>query len=213
MKTSKQIFILTALLFCSAFAAAQIGVSEGAKPSASVSKGKYAIYYKGSNIGTYDVARETEGGKTVYAANSECSVRIFGTIKVSYNLRTVFENGQMIESKVTNYKNGKITGNTNTKWNGSGYDVDVDGEKSKISGPISKSSVMLYFDPPRGNEKFFSEKKGDMRQTSKLSGNSFLLALPNDDEGSHFYYNGHEVSKVDVPFVLGSFTIKRVAQF
>jgi len=149
------------------------------------------------------------GNKTIYTSSSESSVRIFGTITISYNLRSVFQDGKLIESSVASYKNGKVSGDTQTKWNGTNYEIIKDDEKRTISHPITKTSVQLYFNPPTPYEQIFSEKEGDIRVAKQAGSGAYLVAEEGGRKGSTFNYQNNQISEVNVPFILGEFSIKR----
>ena len=210
MKAIKYLFLLFCLVGTQVMA--QRGTEEYKALNSPPEEDKYHIFFKGKHVGTYDVKKEQEGTRTIYTSLSESSIKVFGTITVTYKLKSVYQGNKLIESHVIAYRNGKVTDDTKTVWKGNAYEIIYNGDKLTYSEPITRSSIVMYFEPPVNRDKVYSERDGAVKTASSSGSNSFVLKDDDGNVGSTFFYKNNRIDRVEVPFVMGQFTIKHNAQ-
>jgi hypothetical protein len=170
---------------------------------------KYEVYLFGNKIGETTVERRDSAGLKCYSLRSNTDAKVLFVEKKSAMSTDVLydRGGNLFSSFFQNIKNEEKfltkTINDNTK-----FLVTKDGEKTVIPGPITFSSVMLYFFEPPDLQKVFSERLGEFFEMVRQADGSYLATL--DGHSSRYTYKAGKLIELEIKNSLGSILMKRV---
>jgi hypothetical protein len=157
----------------------------------SAQKHIYDVELFGKKIGSTVVERIDKGnGEVEFKLNSSSVVNIFFTKKTAMmNYDVVYKNGKLFSSYCKNVKDD-VTEIVTTLWDGVKYIIKKGEEVWVLNQPIDFSSSYLYFTEPKGKEKIFSERLGQLCIFNNISTGVYRCRLANGVENIYRYKNG-----------------------
>lgn len=161
----------------------------------------YDLKVLGKTIGNLHVTTQEQGRQRIYTVDSESVIRFFGTNSVKTHQEAVYEDGLLIRSFCTTWKNGKLQDQTKVEKNAGGYTICNNGKTSTINHSITYSAVLLYFIAPHSVDQVFSELEGIFKRISPMGKDAFELA----DDGDHnndYTYAGGVLQKIVIDYGL-----------
>ena len=165
---------------------------------------RYDIFLMNKKIGSAMVSKTVEqGGKERYKMLSQAAAKILfmqQTSEVTFDV--LFKGGQMISSLYRIVKDDDRT-HTNVLQNASKYHVTSTLGNRSFSGPVSISSIQLYFHEPIGVQKVFVERLGDFLPLLRTAASVYEYTLPDGIKNIYRYRNG-ELYEMEVKKGVGS---------
>lgn len=153
---------------------------------------QYKITVLGFNIGEMTANRSKKSDTTIYQVNSKVSFWFFGKVNVDFDVDSRIVNKQIVWTR-SNSSSNKGDFHSELKWKGKHYEVDATTykfENSKpIDFPISLSSVMLFFNEPKGGEDFLGEVFGLVSKVKKIENNGYEVTI-NGNTNRYYYEKG-----------------------
>lgn len=145
----------------------------------------------GEAIGSLKASMTTENGVDILSVESRVTVNKFFDISVSYDLKSVFKSGKLINNNITTYFKNKVRDKISTKKTESGYVYQKNEDIKQISD-FEFCESMLYFNEPVGINKIYSEINGNFKPTVFVENEqSYALTNPdNHNVNKYFYQNG-----------------------
>lgn len=176
-----------------------------------VKERKYEIAVLGFTIGGMTASRDIQRDTTIYKVKSNVSFWFFGKVNAEIKVDSRTKSDQVVWSRSTSSTN-KGDFKSEVKWNGSSYDVDASSYKfdndNSINYPISISSVMLFFNEPKGNEDFLGEVLGLVSKVKRIANNGYEVNI-NGNTNRYYYHNGVMV-KAEMSSPIKNYIIKLV---
>jgi len=171
---------------------------------------KYEVFLFGNKIGETIVERKDSAGQKVYTLHSNTYAKVLFVEKRSVMSTYVqFDNeGKMLSAAFQNVKNDDKFYTKSTRDNSTRFLVNKDGDKTVVPGPISFSSVMLYFFEPANLQKIYSERLGEFFQMVHQADGTYLAFL--DGHTARYTYKAGKLMELEIKSSLGSVVMKRV---
>ncbi|WP_299535559.1 DUF6134 family protein [Ulvibacterium sp.] len=110
--------------------------------------------------------------------NSEVNIKILAKAKVSYALKSNYDDDGLVQSSVITYLNGKEHSNTKMIAQGSGYTMTKNGKIQPIDGKKKYTGAMLYVLEPKDIAYVLSESDGLLRKVEKVGKHHYRLIHP-----------------------------------
>lgn len=127
---------------------------------------------------------------------------------MSTDYLSVFKNDKLQSALSRSTLNDKERSLTRTKYINEFYEIEVDGETSRLTKEISESIATLYFDPPENNE-VFSERHGEFCRIEKVNDNHYRLIKP-DNRINNYHYSKGQCREVQVELAMADIVFKRI---
>lgn len=171
----------------------------------------YAIKLGGFKIGSLSTTHIKKGNIDYYSVISNVEVNLIFKIKVYYKTVSVYNNKQLIESKVSSNVNGKSYA-SNTIWDGKKYKINCNAHKysfadSSRTEPIYWSVSKLYFEKPEEGAEVYAETYGRVSEFKKEKNNQFRIEVQENKQ--IYYYNDTLLGKVEMINSIKNFEIER----
>ncbi|MDN3204498.1 DUF6134 family protein [Algoriphagus sediminis] len=170
----------------------------------------YEIKLAGFSIGDMVATKTTKENRDEYLVKSIVSFWFFGTLKIEFELLSVYEDGQFIYSE----SNSKARGEefySEVRWDGEKYIVNANSYKfsnqDTIYEPIYFSTALLFFEEPKGDELFLSENYGVTSPFRRLK-NGGLEANIKGHDNKYFFEDGF-LLEANMHSTLKNYWIKR----
>ena len=158
----------------------------------------YKIKARNKDIGVLTVERVTKGNTTTIEAQSDVKIHVFKTIDISYTLKSIYNENELINSSVISYVNGSIHSTCKTTKEGSTYTIQQDGESSDYTEIIDYSGALMYFVEPINKSKVYSEFNSVIKEIKQIGDHTYELHAPEKGLTNTFYYkNGILVKTVN----------------
>ncbi|WP_431160732.1 DUF6134 family protein [Flagellimonas beolgyonensis] len=157
-------------------------------------------------IGSLTVTRTTQGNTMAFDAKSSVTLHLFGETTITIGTTVLYEKDVLQSSTYTVEKDGKPYKQTTVQYADGGYTVDNDGVVSKIDGPITASTIRLYYEEPKAPVSIFAELEGIFKSLDALGGNTFELLDPNGNHRNTYVYNKGILSSGQVQHTLYNLT-------
>jgi hypothetical protein len=168
----------------------------------------YNITSSGISIGRIAINKTINGNQTIITAKSKVKVDLFITLDMSYNLKSVYQGNNLLNSAVTTIVNGKEHSKTTTKRFDGYYLIISDEDSNKISHPINYSGSLLYFKRPIYNKVVYSEIDGIENTVDKMTNSKYQITNSKTGYTSIYEYSEEIASKIAINHTLLTFTLK-----
>lgn len=170
----------------------------------------YDITVAGFTIGEVKATRFIDGDRTEYEVNSLVSLWFFGTLKIEFTINSIYENGQFISSRTVSKSNrGEFISVLN--WDGEKYIVDANSYKfsnqDTLLNPIYFSTVLMFFEEPKGSEEFLSENYG-LTSPMNRTDNEVIEVQIDGNRNKYFFENG-ELVKANMQSPIKNYVLKK----
>ncbi|MGE0566510.1 MAG: DUF6134 family protein [Bacteroidia bacterium] len=171
----------------------------------------YAIKLGGFKIGSLNTTHIRKGNIDYYSVISNVEVNLIFKIKVYYKTVSIYNNNQLIESKVSSNVNGNSYA-SNTIWDGQKYKIDCSAYKYSYSDssrtePIYWSVSKLYFEKPDVGAEIYAETYGRFSEFKKGGNNQFQVEVQKSKQ--IYYYDNSLLGKVEMINSIKNFEIER----
>jgi len=206
MKKLLTSYFLKAFLSVSLF----LGICGMANANANETIRYYDITVAGFTIGEVKATRLIDGDRTEYLVNSLVSLWFFGTLKVEFTIHSTYENGQFISSRTVSKSNrGEFL--SVLDWDGEKYIVDANSYKftnqDTLQNPIFFSTVLMFFEEPKGTEEFLSENYGLTSPMKRLENE--IIEVQIDGNRNKYYFEKGELVKANMQSPIKNYVLKR----
>ena len=170
---------------------------------------KYDVYLFGNKIGETVVERRDSAGFKCYTLRSHTDAKVLFVEKKSQMATDVLydKDGKLLSSHFQNIKNDEKF-LTLSSWDNGRFLVNKDGTKTMIPGPVTYSSVMLYFFEPANFQKVFSERVGQFFEMIRQADGTYMATL--DGHSAMYTYKAGKLMELEMKSSLGSVLMKRV---
>lgn len=171
---------------------------------------KYSVVWKGDSIGHINANKYDSAEFFVYKIESEVSFWFFGTRTIQYDYITLYKKDTLIKASTKYKRNGDLKSESHVALNGSGYDIVVDGNVSKLTepNPIGYSVTAIYYNEPKFLSEIFSERWGEILKVTPTGQNQYSIEKPDGRKTEYFFENGI-CSRVIVDNFFATFTFER----
>lgn len=174
----------------------------------------YEVVVRKRTLGTLTVSRISKEDDVNYYVLGKSEIRLFFIqYKVRYGLLIYFKKDQLIWSDFKIIVNNKIRSSSVTAWKGDHYEINIDGEKSRIDEPIYHTCAEVYFEKPDGIFELYSEITGFYQKLRCYSPELFILTNTKTDNLNYFLYENDKHIKTIVPHPIVDFLFIRVDSF
>lgn len=152
----------------------------------------YDIMLNGMQIGELKVyATATKTGEIEYVADADASIWFFGRKNVTTLIKSLYKDKQMEESSFHEKLNEKTQNFSQVSWDGSGYRVHINEEKSSIPARrVTYSTAILYHKEPKNITELFSERFGKFCPIKPVGAGKYQLTMPDGKQNYYTYVNG-----------------------
>ena len=151
----------------------------------------YDLKVSSNIIGKVIVKKNIQGNYIIYTSDTDAEIKFLVTTQIKTRMKVIFENGQLLSSTYTFFKNNKIKEESSITSKNGKYIIIHDGKTSYTSEPIYVSSIILPFYKPKDNEKVFEEVDGYFKSIQLINIKTYQLV---DSKSSHkdkyIYENG-----------------------
>lgn len=150
----------------------------------------YRITTAGNNIGELSVNYNFDNKLDLIEvkAESKVSFRLIKKIELSYQLYTIFKEGNLKYSSVTTYVNGSEHSKTTTEKRIDDYKVINKGHTSLYLKPITYSGALLYFEEPIEVNSDYSEIEGIEKKITKIDIHTYRITDSRNGQIADYYY-------------------------
>jgi len=152
---------------------------------------RYKIKVRNNEIGILTVERVIKDDSITIEAQSDIQLHIFKTIDISYTLKSIYNENELIYSSVVTYVNGAIHSSCKTEKKGDIYMIHQDGKGSTYSKIIDYSAALMYFVEPINKNKVYSEFNSVIKDIKKPRNHTYELHDPKKGlKNTYYYKNG-----------------------
>ncbi len=170
----------------------------------------YKIESNGTYIGNLSATKTVKEGITQIKVVSAVKVKLFLFIDFKYILNCSYRNGEMIQSSLVTYVNGKIHSTSNVKKKSNYYNINHEGDNFKRYENIRFSSAMLYFTEPKGIGSIFSEFECVDNSIKGIAPNEYQLKnSKNGSLNTYCYHNGN-LESCTINHTLLTFSLSKI---
>jgi hypothetical protein len=167
----------------------------GPKPADAI---RFNILHNGGSVGEFTALKAVDGDYTVYYNNMDIKVKIIAEVRMNFNVKSIYLNNELENSKVDITLNGRPYITTTTKRVGNKYQFCKDGKlKTTFDGPIRYSAAMMIFGEPSGYSSAYSEEYGGFHSIKK-SATSVYEKQNSRGRKSIYYYQNQVLKSMDV---------------
>ena len=170
----------------------------------------FDVIYNDNPIGILKAERIESPDRTFYKSSTHIKTRILLVKKVNvrYNFEVSYQAGKLQESKVVIKVNKGRREEIKTEKENGKYKVDlIDEDSFSIEDAIDHSTIMLYFEEPKGFDKTFSEQTGNFNTISKIRAGVYVKMNEKGRENTYHYKNG-KIAYIEVDGGIISFEIR-----
>jgi hypothetical protein len=159
---------------------------------------RFDIQHNGGSIGEFTALKSVNGDNTIYYNNMDIKVKMIATVRMNFNVKSIYLNNELEHSIVDITLNGRPYITTTTKKVGNKYQYSKDGKlKSTFDGPIRYSAAMMIFGEPSGYSSAYSEEYGGFHSIKKSS-TSVYEKQNSRGRKSIYYYQNQVLKSMDV---------------
>lgn len=144
----------------------------------------YKILWRGDSVGSMTVNRSDSAGHEVYYLESVASYWMFGEKRILTQIRSTFNEDQLIEASATIHRNETLRESSFTRWTGSAYEIQQDDKTWIVQHPIHHTIASAYFRIPV--EEVYSERFGRMLPVTPGE-DQVIVTKPNGYKNAYGY--------------------------
>jgi hypothetical protein len=159
---------------------------------------RFDIQHNGGSIGEFTALKSVNGDNTIYYNNMDIKVKMIATVRMNFNVKSIYLNNELEHSIVDITMNGRPYVTTTTKRVGNKYQFCKDGKlKTTFDGPIRYSAAMMIFGEPSGFASAYSEEYGGFHSIKKSATNVYEKQNSRGRK-SVYYYQNQVLKSMDV---------------
>lgn len=154
----------------------------------------YEGFMRGQKVGELIATREVNDEMTKITLDMRIEAHMLVKIVVEMNSESVYRNLTLVEASSVAKANGHLKSSVITVKKDNGYQVDINGDMSKIPNKSLVGADIFYFEEPNQLEKIYALASGEMLEVVKSRENEYFFEHDGKKE-LHKYLNGvlHEV--------------------
>ena len=193
----------TAILFITPMMLLMIGILKAQELN-------YSVMWKGDSIGIVSANKYDSAEFRIYSIKSKVEFWFFGTKTIDYDYLSIYRKDTLIKAYTRYTRNGDTKAESYVQFNGSVYDILVDGDSRLMDDPqpIGHSVTQIYHNEPFSLTKIFSERWGEVLNIESPDPNHYFLEKPDGRHTEYFFENGI-CSKVIIDNFFTTFTFER----
>lgn len=151
---------------------------------------RFDIQQNGGSVGEFTALKSVNGDNTIYYNNMDIKVKMIATVRMNFNVKSIYLNNELEHSKVDITLNGRSYVTTTTKRVGKKYQFCKDGKLvSTFDGPIRYSAAMMIFGEPTGFATAYSEEYGGFHSIKKSTDNVYEKQNSRGRKSVYYYQN------------------------
>lgn len=150
---------------------------------------QYKLLVAGEDIGTVTATKKIEGNKTIYTSNTDAEANFIFKTEIKTRMSVIYENNILQESSFRLFKNGKLKEEATTKLNNGVYTFIHDNETNYFNKNIFKSTIILLFELPNTEDRYFEEVEGTFKNVKLVKENIFELFNKNNSHNDDYKYS------------------------
>lgn len=152
---------------------------------------KFDIVLKGKVVGQLQASKSFKDSEIHYQSATNITTRFIKDISVKYKYNVIFNNNNLKNADVFITVNNKPHAETNTQLLGDHYLIKQEDTKERVfNAPINYSTILMYFDEPRGISSCFSEEDGTVNVIKPLGNHIYKKINSKGKENIYYYENG-----------------------
>jgi hypothetical protein len=169
---------------------------------------KYAVLYKGDNVGTMQLYVKKSGDEVYMKMVSSVQMRFVFKIDLKSEEEASFKSGRLVFSKIRRQVNGKEKVNNQTMAAGDVYQTSADGKTGCIhSKAIDYNLLLLYNHEPLNITTVYSDNFQQFLTIIKTAEHAYKIELPDGNYNDYFFKDGI-CNKVEVHHSFYTITMK-----
>ena len=148
---------------------------------------QFKVIWKGDSSGYVTATKSDSIGFEVYKINSKVTFWLFGNREIDSFYISVYKDGQLIKSKSTLSRDGKLREKTTTRWVDEKYTIIRDDKViESVEGIIEQSIARLYFYQPQPGP-VYSERFGEFLEMQPDSGSVYHIVKPDGRKNTYSF--------------------------
>ncbi len=171
---------------------------------------KYQISVWGMNIGEFTVDQKIEGEDITINAVTDVYVRMIFSYQVKYIQYSLYRHGILWNSDVETLKNGKLNSSTRLERQTENYRLTKDGVETWISGLITYSGSLLYFNEPKLISYIYNERNGERNTIKNIVGHTYAIIDQKGNKTNIYEYQDGILLKAELIHSLATIHLKRI---
>jgi len=171
---------------------------------------KYQISVWGMNIGEFTVDQKIDGDDIRINAVTDVYVRMIFSYQVKYIQYSLYRHGILWNSDVETLKNGKLNSSTRLERQTENYRLTKDGVETWISGLITYSGSLLYFNEPKLISYIYNERNGERNTIKNIVGHTYAIIDQKGNKTNIYEYQDGILLKAELIHSLATIHLKRI---
>lgn len=171
---------------------------------------KYEIRTNHRSIGTLTVTEKQRNDVTVIEVTSKTQFKMVVTVNLRYHLTCGFKNGQLLDSNVNTYINGKIHSEGIIEQTKRGYLIKGDGHDTELQDSIIYSGAKLYYYEPSEINRVFSEIDGIFKNIERVGDHTYELFNTKGHREATYKYEDGLLQHAEIHHAILTFTLSKI---
>lgn len=156
----------------------------------------YTASIKGHEVGEMRVQREISDNKVEIKTNVNIEAHFIFTLHVKYEITSIYQNDQLIESKAIAHQNGHLKHEIYVDKVNGRYKVNKDGEVSYFNVDNIYGADLFYFEEPDEVDQTFAVFTLEFMDIEKGDGHEYFFE--HDGKKEIIDYTGGSVDKIKI---------------
>ncbi|RMG25376.1 MAG: hypothetical protein D6730_10955 [Bacteroidetes bacterium] len=159
---------------------------------------------KGEDAVGWVVAERFKNGHTEHhIVRYEVEIRYIIKVRLKFFFECKYENDMLTYAHTNSYRDGKLRESSLLRWQNGQYLMEKSGKTRALTySPITYSTIPMYFWPPYGLSKVFSERFGEYLPIRRLADGRYEMTLVNGNKNYYTYRQG-VCQKITISHTLG----------
>jgi len=130
--------------------------------------------------------------------------------QVKYIQYSLYRHGILWNSDVETLKNGKLNSSTRLERQTENYRLTKDGVETWISGLITYSGSLLYFNEPKLISYIYNERNGERNTIKNIVGHTYAIIDQKGNKTNIYEYQDGILLKAELIHSLATIHLKRI---
>ena len=154
----------------------------------------YDAFIRGDKVGKMKVIREVNDEATKIIVDTHIEAHMLVKIEVDFKSSSTYMDNKLLLGKAETRTNGHLKSSVYTVLKDGQYNIDIDGESSKINKDELVGADYYYFEVPENGAESYALATGGILDMVKEDQNEFYFEH-DDKKEIHIYKNGvlHEL--------------------
>jgi hypothetical protein len=152
---------------------------------------RYAVLYKGKNVGTMYLTQIQSGDALLVKVTSNVQMHMLMSIKVNVTEEASYHQDKLIYSSVYREVNGRLKANRQTKYCNGCYEIITEGKRTVLKKTgINYNLVRLYCKEPVNITQVYSDAFQQFLNLKAIGIHIYKLELPDGNYNVYHFQNG-----------------------